>query len=57
MLYDGVIDENSISLNDTKECIKNHTKEFKELCEELQDVLISDREQAAFYLTINFINF
>lgn len=55
LLYNGIIDEDTINLNVVRECIKTQQREYKQLCEELQDIPFSDREQAAFYLTMNFI--
>lgn len=55
LLYDGVIDEDSISPLSAEECIKENHDAFTQLCIDLQDVPISDREQQAFYLTMKFI--
>jgi len=55
LLYDGVIDENAISLAVAEACVKERHDEFLQLCNELQDTLISDRELIAFYLTMKFI--
>lgn len=56
MLYDGIIDEFSIGITDVDAYIKEHKDEFSQLCIELCDHLISDRERLAFYLTMEFIN-
>lgn len=56
MLYDGIIDEYSIGITDVDAYIKEHQDEFSQLCIELHDHLISDRERLAFYLTMEFIN-
>ena len=56
MLYDGIIDEFSIGITDVDAYIKEHQSEFEQLCIELCDRLISDRERLAFYLTMEFIN-
>ena len=56
MLYDGIIDEFSIGITDVDDYIKEHKDEFAQLCIELCDHLISDRERLAFYLTMEFIN-
>ena len=55
LLYEGIIDENAISLAVAEACVKERHDEFIKLCNELQDVLISDREWIAFYLTMKFI--
>lgn len=55
LLYNGIIDENTIDLTAVESCIQRQEKEFIELCKELHDVLISDRERMAFYLTMNFL--
>ena len=55
LLYEGVIDENAISLAVAEACVKVQHDEFLQLCNELQDTLISDRELIAFYLTMKFI--
>ena len=56
MLYDGIIDEFSICITDVDAYIKEHKDECTQLCIELHDHPISDRERLAFYLTMEFIN-
>lgn len=56
MLYYGIIDEFSIGITDVDAYIKEHKDEFAQLCIELCDCLISDRERLSFYLTMEFIN-
>ena len=56
LLYDGIVNEFSIGITDVDAYIKEHKDEFAQLCIELQDQLISDRERLAFYLTMEFIN-
>lgn len=55
LLYDGIIDEYAVSLHNAEACVKERHDEFIKLCNELDDVLISDRELIAFYLTMKFI--
>lgn len=55
LLYAGVIDEDTISLTIAEQSVKTYKNEFNALCDELHDILISDREYIAFYLSVEFL--